>query len=112
MNSQITKYIYSSHFLLMFAHFVIQHRRFRGAGRSSTWLDVSQLVSLTSLPAELFVDAWVLMMAPQFASYRHWDTTCCTGDPTTIVNAVRNSVSEVAATTVQFPAVVTRDVTD
>lgn len=64
-----------------------------------------------SLPTELFVDARNLIMAPQFAAYNIGESLF-TGDPTTIVNAVRDGVDEVATAAVQFPVAVARDVVD
>lgn len=62
-----------------------------------------------SLPTELFVDTRNLITAPQFAAYNGWDALL-TGDPATIVNAVRDGANEVGAATVHFPFAVTRDV--
>jgi hypothetical protein len=61
-----------------------------------------------SLPTKLFVDVRDLITAPQFAAYNIWEALP-TGDPTTIVNAVRGGVDEVATATVHFPFAVTED---
>lgn len=63
------------------------------------------------LPTELFVDARNLITAPQMASY-HVAEAILTGDPTTIANAIGNGINEVAATIVNFPLAVIRDVVD
>jgi hypothetical protein len=64
-----------------------------------------------SLPTELFVDVRDLIMAPQFATYNIWESLH-TGDPTTIVNAIRDGVDEVGTATVHFPLAVTQDLVD
>jgi broad specificity phosphatase PhoE len=56
-----------------------------------------------SLPTELFVDVRDLIMAPQFAAYNIWEALL-TGDPTTIVNAIRDGAGEVGSAMVHFPS--------
>jgi hypothetical protein len=64
-----------------------------------------------SLPTKLFVDVRDLITAPQFAAHNIWEALP-TGDPTTIVNAIRDGVDEVGTATVQFPLAVTRDLVE
>jgi hypothetical protein len=64
-----------------------------------------------SLPTELFVDVRDLIMAPQFAAHNVWEALL-TGDPTTIVNSIRDGVHEIGTATVQFPLAVTQDLVD
>ncbi|BBX94775.1 PE domain-containing protein [Mycobacterium lacus] len=64
-----------------------------------------------SLPIELFVDVRNLITAPQFAAF-DIGTSLFTGDPATIVNAIRDGIDEVGAATVQFPFAVAADVVD
>jgi hypothetical protein len=64
-----------------------------------------------SLPTELFVDVRDLITAPQFATGNIWEALR-TGDPTTIVNAVRDGADQVGAATVHFPLAVTQDLAD
>src|ERR1700757_2183894 len=68
-------------------------------------------VGPASLPIKPFVDARDLITAPQFAAYDTWEALH-TGDPTTIVNAIRDGVDEVGTATVHFPLEVTRDLVD
>ena len=56
-----------------------------------------------SLPTELFVDVRDLIVPPQFAAYNIWQGLL-TGDPTTIVNSVRDGVHEVGTAMVGFPS--------
>jgi broad specificity phosphatase PhoE len=55
-----------------------------------------------NLPTQLFVDVRNLITPPQFAA---WDIGAAlfTGDPATIVNAVRDGANQVATATVRFP---------
>ena len=64
-----------------------------------------------NLPTELFVDVRNLITPPQFAA---WDigTSFLTGDPATIVNAIRDGANEVGAATFHFPFAVTQDLVD
>ncbi len=64
-----------------------------------------------NLPTALFVDVRDLITAPQFAA---WDigASLLTGDPATIVNAVRDGVDQVSAATVRFPFAVAQDLVD
>jgi broad specificity phosphatase PhoE len=64
-----------------------------------------------NLPTQLFVDVRNLITPPQFAA---WDigTSLLTGDPATIVNAIRTGVQEVGAATVHFPVAVTQNLVD
>jgi hypothetical protein len=64
-----------------------------------------------SLSTELFVDVRDLIMAPQFAAHNVWEALL-TGDPTTIVNSIRDGVHEIGTATVQFPLAVTQDLVD
>jgi PE family/Histidine phosphatase superfamily (branch 1) len=64
-----------------------------------------------SLPTELFVDVRDLIMPPQFAAYNIWQALL-TGDPTTVVNSVRDGVHEVGTAMVDFPLAVTQDLVD
>jgi hypothetical protein len=52
-----------------------------------------------------------LITPPQFAA---WDigTSLLTGDPATIVNAIRDGANEVGAATFHFPFAVTQDLVD
>lgn len=59
-------------------------------------------VGPANLPTQLFVDVRNLVTAPQFAGY-DIGTSLLTGNPATIVNAVRDGVREVATATVHFP---------
>jgi PE family/Histidine phosphatase superfamily (branch 1) len=59
-------------------------------------------VPAASVPTELFVDVRDLIMPPQFAAHNIWQALL-TGDPTTIVNSIRDGVHEVGTATVQFP---------
>lgn len=68
-------------------------------------------VGPATLPTKLFVDARNLLMAPQFAAF-NVGSSLFTGDPTTIVNAVRGGINEVGAAAFNFPYDVTRDVID
>lgn len=62
-----------------------------------------------SLPTELFVDVRNLITAPQIAAFDiGW--SLFTGDPATIVNAVRDGIDEVGTAVVQFPIAVAEDV--
>ena len=60
-----------------------------------------------NLPTQLFVDVRNLITPPQFAA---WDIGAAlfTGDPATIVNAVRDGANEVATATVRFPFAVSQ----
>jgi hypothetical protein len=64
-----------------------------------------------SLPTELFVDVRDLIMAPQFAGHNVWEALL-TGDPTTIVNSIRDGVHEIGTATVQFRLAVIQDLVD
>ncbi|BBX76064.1 hypothetical protein MSHI_39700 [Mycobacterium shinjukuense] len=68
-------------------------------------------VAPASLPTALFVDVRDLITAPQFAAYDIWQALL-TGDPATIVTAMRDGVDEVGAAAVNFPVAVTEDVVD
>ncbi|KAA1249832.1 PE domain-containing protein [Mycobacterium simiae] len=62
-----------------------------------------------SLPTELFVDVRNLITAPQIAAFDiGW--SLFTGDPATIVNALREGIDEVGTAVVQFPIAVAEDV--
>lgn len=68
-------------------------------------------VGPATLPTKLFVDARNLMMAPQFAGF-DIGASLLTGDPATILNAVRGGINEVGAAAFTFPYNVTRDLMD
>jgi hypothetical protein len=68
-------------------------------------------VPAASLPTELFVDVRDLIVPPQFAAYNIWQALL-TGDPTTIVNSVRDGVHEVGTAIVDFPLAVTQDLVE
>ncbi len=59
-------------------------------------------VGPASLPTQLFVDLRNFIAAPQYAGY-DIGTAVLTGNPATIVNAVRDGVREVTTATVHFP---------
>lgn len=59
-------------------------------------------VGPANLPTQLFVDVRNFITAPQFAGY-DVGTALFSGDPATIVNAVRDGVREVTTATVHFP---------
>ncbi|OBK30954.1 hypothetical protein A5634_14895 [Mycobacterium asiaticum] len=59
-------------------------------------------VGPANLPTQLFVDVRNLITAPQYASY-DVGAALFTGNPATIVNAVRDGVREVTTATVHFP---------
>lgn len=61
-----------------------------------------------SLPTKLFVDVRDLIKVPQYAAY-NIGGALATGDPTTIVGAIRDGVDDVGAAAVRFPFAVTRD---
>ncbi|POX68857.1 histidine phosphatase family protein, partial [Mycobacterium kansasii] len=66
-------------------------------------------VAPASLPTQLFVDVRNLITAPQIAAFDiGW--SLFTGDPATIVNAVRTGIDEVGTAVVQFPIAVAEDV--
>jgi len=64
-----------------------------------------------NLPTALFVDVRDLITPPQFAA---WDigASLLTGNPATIVNAVRDGVEQVSAATIRFPFAVTQTLVD
>jgi hypothetical protein len=64
-----------------------------------------------SLPTSLFVDVRNLIAAPQFASYDLWEALL-TGNPATIVNAVRYGVVQVGTATIDFPFAVAQSLID
>jgi len=64
-----------------------------------------------SLPTSLFVDVRDLIEAPQFASYDLWQALL-TGNPATIVNAVRYGVADVGTATIGFPFAVAQSLID
>ncbi|MCV7199848.1 PE domain-containing protein [Mycobacterium angelicum] len=64
-----------------------------------------------SLPTELFVDVRNLITAPQTASWNIF-YSLFSGDPTTIVTAVRDGIEEVGTATINFPIAVIRDLID
>ena len=64
-----------------------------------------------NLPTQLFVDVRNLITAPQFASY-DVGAALLTGNPATIVNAVRFGVAEVGTATVGFPFAVAQSLID
>ncbi|WP_442407855.1 hypothetical protein [Mycobacterium sp.] len=64
-----------------------------------------------SLPTSLFVDVRNLITAPQFASYDVLQALL-TGDPATIVNAVRYGVVQVGTAAIEFPFTVTQSLID
>jgi hypothetical protein len=126
-NGQITDVAYSSEFaievgtlmnvnnpnpLLMLTHplpntgVVVVQGSPQGGWTMTSWDGIP--VGPATLPTKLFVDVRDLITAPQFAAWNSW-AALGTGDPTTIVNTVQNSVDEVAAATVHFPVAVTRD---
>ncbi|MCQ4365150.1 PE domain-containing protein [Mycobacterium gordonae] len=59
-------------------------------------------VGPASLPTQLFVDVRNFVTAPQYAGY-DLGAAVLTGNPATIVNAVRDGVREVTTATVHFP---------
>lgn len=59
-------------------------------------------VGPANLPTQLFVDVRNFVTAPQYAGY-DVGASLLTGNPATIVNAVRDGVREVATATVHFP---------
>lgn len=70
-----------------------------------------QPVPPASLPTELFVDVRELITAPQMAAYNIAEALL-TGDPTMVVNAIRDGVSQVGTATVDFPLALIRDIVD
>ncbi|WP_343598868.1 histidine phosphatase family protein [Mycobacterium sp.] len=64
-----------------------------------------------SLPTELFVDFRDVIVAPQLAGY-NIGQAIATGDPTTIVSAIRTGAYDVGAATLNFPVAVARDIVD
>ena len=64
-----------------------------------------------SLPTSLFVDVRNLIAAPQFASYDILQAVL-TGNPATIVNAVRYGVVEAGTAAIEFPFAVAQSLTD
>jgi hypothetical protein len=64
-----------------------------------------------SLPTSLFVDVRNLITAPQFASYDILQAAL-TGNPATIVNAVRYGIVEVGTAAIEFPFAVAQSLTD
>ncbi len=64
-----------------------------------------------SLPTSLFVDVRNLISAPQFASYDILQAAL-TGNPATIVNAIRYGVVEVGTATIEFPFAVAQSLID
>jgi broad specificity phosphatase PhoE len=60
-----------------------------------------------NLPTQLFVDVRDVITPPQFAA---WDigASLFTGDPATIVNAIRDGVDQVSTATIRFPFAVTQ----
>lgn len=64
-----------------------------------------------SLPTELFVEVRDLITAPQMAAYNIAEAAL-TGDPMTIMNAIRDGVDQAGTTTFQVPLAVTRDLVD
>ncbi|CAM4193387.1 bifunctional RNase H/acid phosphatase [Mycobacterium basiliense] len=79
---------------------------------SSGWTMVSWdgiPVAPATLPTQLFVDVRNLITAPQYAG---WDIfySLFTGDPTTILTAVRDGIEEVGTAAINFPIAMTEDV--
>ncbi|WP_373155493.1 PE domain-containing protein [Mycobacterium marinum] len=66
-------------------------------------------VAPATLPTQLFVDVRNLITAPQYAG---WDIfySLFTGNPTTILTAVRDGIEEVGSAVINFPIEVTEDV--
>ncbi|MFV0493709.1 PE domain-containing protein [Mycobacterium sp.] len=73
----------------------------------TSWAGVP--VGPPSLPTQLFVDVRNLITAPQYAA---WDifTSLSSGDPTTVVGALRDGMEEVGSAVVSFPLEVAQDV--
>lgn len=65
-------------------------------------------VGPANLPTQLFVDVRDLITAPQYAA---WDIgeALHTGDPATIVNAIRGGVDQIGTATANFPLAVIQD---
>ena len=68
-------------------------------------------VPQASLGTSLFVDVRNFIEAPQFASYDIFQAVL-TGDPVTIVNAVRDGVAEVGTATIEFPFAIAQSLID
>jgi broad specificity phosphatase PhoE len=64
-----------------------------------------------NLPTQLFVDVRNLVTAPQYATV-DITTALFTGNPATIVNAVRDGVHQVTTATINFPFAVTQTLVD
>jgi hypothetical protein len=64
-----------------------------------------------SLPTSLFVDVRNLITAPQFASYDILQAFL-TGNPATIVNAIRDGVVQVGTAAIEFPFAVAQSLID
>jgi broad specificity phosphatase PhoE len=64
-----------------------------------------------SLPTSLFIDVRNLITAPQFASYDILQAFL-TGNPVTIVNAIRDGVAQVGTATIDFPFAVAQSLID
>ena len=64
-----------------------------------------------SLPTSLFVDVRNFITAPAFASY-DLEEALLTGNPATVVNAVRDGVAEVGTAAIEFPFAVTQSLID
>jgi hypothetical protein len=68
-------------------------------------------VGPANLPISLFVDVRDLITAPQFATYDIL-AAALTGNPVTIVNALRYGIAEVGRATIEFPFAVAQSFID
>jgi hypothetical protein len=68
-------------------------------------------VPQASPPSSLFVDVRNLITAPQFASCDILQAFL-TGNPATIVNAIRDGVAQVGTATIEFPFAVAQSLID
>lgn len=68
-------------------------------------------VGPANLPISLFVDVRNLFEAPQVAAYGILQAAL-TGDPATIVDAIRYGVADVGTATIEFPFAVAQSLID
>ena len=101
--------------LLMFTHslpntgVVVVEGSPGGGWTMESWDGVP--VPQASLGTSLFVDVRNFIEAPQFASYDIFQAAL-TGNPVTIVNAVRDGVAEVGTVTIEFPFAIAQSLID
>ncbi len=101
--------------LLMFTHplpntgVVVVEGSPGGGWTMESWDGVP--VPQASLGTSLFVDVRNFIEAPQFATYNIAAATL-TGNPVTIVNAIRDGVAEVGTATIEFPFAIAQSLID